>query len=117
MVELGIDVLVILGIESYLYFTGDIRKQPRLLIPAEGEPSLIVFDSEKDEVERSSWIKDVITYRATHEMMLSIIQFFNNLKIDKPKVGIEMIFSTPAFLLERLLRLLVWKHLTVSLSV
>ncbi len=101
MVEQGIDVLLILGMESYRYFTGDVRKQPRLLIPAEGEPILIVFGSEKDEVERSSWIKKVITYRATHEMMLGIIQFFNNLPTDKPKVGIEMIFSTPAFLLER----------------
>ncbi len=101
MVEQDIDVLLVLGMASYRYFTGDVRKQPRLLIPAEGDPILIIFGSEKDEVERSSWIKDILTYRATHEMMLSIIQFFNSLGKNKPRVGLEMIFSTPAFLLER----------------
>jgi Xaa-Pro aminopeptidase len=66
---------MILGLESYCYFTGDIRKQPRLMVPAVGQPRVIAFESEADEVRKSTWTEEIITYRALHEMMIGIINF------------------------------------------
>ncbi len=101
MREQKIDALLILNLEDYYYFSGDLRKQPRMLIPREGEPLLIVFANEKEEAERSTGLKRINTYRAVHEMMVGIIEFFNSLGVDRPRVGVAMDFSTPAFLLER----------------
>ncbi len=100
MEEHNMDVLLVLTLENYRYFTGDVRKQPRMLIPADGEPVVIVFEGEKEEAEERTGM-DVMTYRALHEMMGGIIKFFNSLGIDRPRVGVEMDFSVPAFLLER----------------
>ena len=100
MGEHDIDILLILTLENYRYFTGDVRKQPRMLIPAEGDPVIIVFEGEREEAEEITGIK-AMTYRALHEMMGGIIRFFNSIGIEKPRVGVEMDFSVPAFLLER----------------
>lgn len=97
----GVDALLILNLESYFYFIGDVRRQPRLLIPQTGEPTALFFAGEEEEFARTSWIKKIHTYRAMHEMMLGIIGFFSSLGKDKLVVGIEMDFSAPAFLLER----------------
>lgn len=96
-----IDVFMAFDLANYYYFTGDMRKQPRALIPQKGDPILFVFEGEKDEVQRTSWIENITTYRGLHEMMLAIIQFFNGLGKEKPVMGIEFGFHLPAFMLER----------------
>jgi Xaa-Pro dipeptidase len=101
MQKIGLDVLLILSPENFFYFTGDLRKPPRILIPKQGEPTLLVFASELEEVKKINWIHDIKTYRALHEMMLRIIEYLNSLGIEHPKVGVEMEFATPAFLLDR----------------
>jgi Xaa-Pro aminopeptidase len=101
MQKIGLDVLLILSPENFFYFTGDLRKPPRILIPKQGEPTLMVFASEVEEVKKSNWIRNIKTYRALHEMMLRIIEYLNSLGIEHPKVGVEMEFATPAFLLDR----------------
>ncbi|MDH4223800.1 MAG: Xaa-Pro peptidase family protein [candidate division Zixibacteria bacterium] len=101
MQKIGIDLLLILSPENFFYFTGDMRKPPRILIPKQGEPVLIVFASELEEVKKINWIHKVKTYRAIHEMMLGIIDYLNSLGIEHPRVGVEMEFATPAFLLDR----------------
>ena len=97
----GIDALLVLNLENYLYFTGDFRKQPRLFLPQKGEPSVIIFDSEKKEVEENSWIRNILTYRAMHEMMLGIMQLITSLVKENPRIAIELGFSVPSFLLDR----------------
>jgi Xaa-Pro aminopeptidase len=101
MQKIGLDVLLILSPENFFYFTGDLRKPPRILIPKQGEPTLLVFASELEEVKKANWIHNIKTYRALHEMMLRIIEYLNSLGIEHPKVGVEMEFATPAFLLDR----------------
>ncbi|MCJ7497638.1 MAG: Xaa-Pro peptidase family protein [candidate division Zixibacteria bacterium] len=101
MQKIGLDVLLILSPENFFYFTGDLRKPPRILIPKQGEPTLMVFASELEEVKKSNWIHNIKTYRALHEMMLRIIEYLSSLGIEHPKVGVEMEFATPAFLLDR----------------
>lgn len=103
MRKLGMDVLLIFSPENFFYFTGDMRKPPRILIPKQGEPTLILFASEVEEVKKTSWIRlwQIKTYRSLHEMMMGIIEYFNSLGLEHPRVGVEMEFATPAFLLER----------------
>lgn len=101
MQKAGLDFLLILTPENFFYFTGGMRKPPRLLIPKQGEPTLMVFASELEEVKKTSWIKSVKTYRALHEMMMGIIEYLAASGIEHPKVGVEFEFATPAFLLDR----------------
>lgn len=95
----GVDAAVILSLGSYLYFTGDVRKQPRVVIPSEGEPFLIVFESEEEEAKNNTWIRDVRTYRSLHQMMAAIMTAAKEQKWKK--VGFEFDFFLPAFLNER----------------
>ncbi len=100
MQESEIDALLVLSLENYRYFTGDVRKQPRMLIPSEGDPAPIVFESEREEVERKTGL-EAKTYRSLPQMLSSVIGFLNELEKDEPVVAVEMEFSTPAFLIER----------------
>lgn len=100
MVDNGIDAFLVLSLENYRYFTGDVRRQPRMLIPADGEPAVIAFESEREEIERKTGFM-VLGYRALHEMIGHIVAFLNTLDKETPTVAVEMEFSTPAFLIER----------------
>ena len=101
MRENDVDLFVIVTGENYRYFSGDVRRQPRMLIPSEGDPSLVVFANEEAEVRERSWVPNVITYHALHEMMLAIISFVNSLGKEQPRIGIEVGFHVPAFLVDR----------------
>jgi len=72
-----------------------------MVIPREGDPILIVFTNEREEVERTSWIPNIRTYHALHEMMVQIIEMVNAVDKEKPRIGIEVGFHIPAFLVER----------------
>ena len=101
MAEDGVDAFLVLSGEDYYYFTGDVRRQPRVLIPRQGDPMLFVFAAEIEEAKRQTWITDIRGYRGLHEMMLGIIGFLKELGVDKPKMALEMEFATPHFLVER----------------
>lgn len=96
----GIDAFLVLSLENYRYFTGDVRKQPRMIIPVRDEPFVIAFQGEEEEVKRETGI-EVKTYRSLPEMMKHVVTFLNSLETEMPVVAVEMEFSTPAFLLER----------------
>lgn len=100
MQENDVDALLVLSLENYRYFTGDVRKQPRMLIPSEGDPAPIVFEEEKEEVEKKTGL-EAKSYRSLPQMLSSVIGFLNALEKDTPVVAVEMEFSTPAFLIER----------------
>jgi len=97
--EKEVDAAIIMNLGSYLYFTGDVRKQPRAVIPSNGEPFLIVFESEEEKARNKSWIKDVKTYRSLHQMMTAIMMATKEQKWKN--VGFEFDFFLPAFLNER----------------
>jgi len=99
MREWGIDLLAVLDNENYQYFTGEFRRQPRLYIPAEGEPMLLVFRGEAEEASKNVWIKNIVNYSNLHEMMMHVISYIkeHNVKM----VGFDHEFALPAFLLER----------------
>lgn len=100
MAAQDVDALLVLNGDDYAYFIGELRRQPRAIIPQKGEPLLLTFASEAEEARRNTGL-DVRPYRGLHEMMLAIMAFFKGLEKEKPKVAIQMEFGTPAFLLER----------------
>ncbi len=101
MAEQGVDVFLILTGADYVYFTGDVRRQPRAIISRDGEPVLLTFASEVEEAREATGLSQIIPYRGLHEMMQAIMAFFKSLGVEKPKVAIEMEFATPAFLMDR----------------
>ena len=96
-----VDSVLIMDMANYVYYTGDMRKQPRAFVPREGEPALLVFKGEQEKVKKSSWIKDVRPYTAVHEMITAIIDLVKEYGYDEGTIGLNMDFSLPAFLYER----------------
>ncbi|MFQ5832403.1 MAG: M24 family metallopeptidase [Candidatus Thorarchaeota archaeon] len=96
-----IDAIVIMDLANYVYYTGDLRKQPRAFIPQEGNPALLVFRGESESLKQASWIKDVRPYTAVHEMIVAIINLLKEHGCEEGTVGLHMDFSLPAFLYER----------------
>ncbi|MCL5734688.1 MAG: Xaa-Pro peptidase family protein [Actinobacteria bacterium] len=101
MAEKGIDVMLVLSLENYYYFTGDYRRQSRSLLPRDSDPILLVSQGEAEEARSQSWISDVRGYGHMHEMMLTIINVLKERGLSTGKLAVEMEFATPAFLLER----------------
>ena len=52
MAAQGVDVFMVLTQDDYIYFVGEMRRQPRALIPRQGEPIPLVFASEVEEVRQ-----------------------------------------------------------------
>ncbi|HOQ97794.1 MAG TPA: Xaa-Pro peptidase family protein [Anaerolineae bacterium] len=101
MAAKDVDALLILTAADYVYFIGDLRRQPRAIIPREGRPILLAFAPEVEEAQLATGLADVRPYSAMHEMMVAIMGYFKSLGKERPKVAVEMEFATPAFLLER----------------
>jgi Xaa-Pro dipeptidase len=101
MARQDVDALLILSGNDYRYFTGDVRRQPRAIIPREGPPILLTFAAEVDEARRATGLTDIRAYRGLHEMMQAIMAYGKSLDKTHPRVAIEMEFATPAFLLDR----------------
>ncbi len=101
MQQHGIDAFLILTLEDYFYFTGDIRKQPRALIFRNGDPALLVFSGEVDEARKNTFIEDIRGYTNLHEMMVNIMGLLKDRGASEGKLAVQMEFGTPAFLLDR----------------
>jgi len=101
MAAQGVDAFLAFTGDDYMYFIGEVRRQPRAIIPRQGEPLLLVFASEVEEARRNTGLTNIYPYRGLHEMMLNIIGHFKGLGVPRPRVAIRMEFYTPHFLIER----------------
>ncbi|MEM3522490.1 MAG: Xaa-Pro peptidase family protein [Candidatus Bathyarchaeia archaeon] len=99
MKDWSIDLLAVLDNENYQYFTGEFRRQPRLYIPAEGEPMILVFKGELNEASKGTWIKNIKAYSSLHDMMKHVISYIEEHNVKT--VGFDYEFALPTFLLER----------------
>ncbi len=99
MEDWGVDLIAILDDENYQYLSGEFRRQPRLYIPRDGEPMILVFRGEVEEAQGNTWIRDVRGYNSLHDMMMHVIGFIK--EHDVKTVGFDYEFALPAFLLER----------------
>ena len=97
----GFDAYMILTHDDYIYFFGEDRFQPRAIIPAMGPPIIITFVGEEDQIKKSLGIDDVRIFATVGQQIKDVVGVMRHLAVNKEsmKVGVQMWFSTPAFLL------------------
>jgi Xaa-Pro dipeptidase len=111
MQEQGMIGIMIMNRDDFRYFFGDIRVQPRAIIPAFGDPVFICFKAEEDEIRSALGGQQVKVFSHVGEQMSNVSKTFRILSKEFPgknqipegeplKVGMQMWFSTPAFLVD-----------------
>ncbi len=112
MREEGLVALVILNHDDYRYLFGVDRTQPRAVIPVEGAPTIIAFAGEEPEIRASLAAEgaadgDVLVFGSVggqiHDvtgLLRDVIARVGAPGRGRPKVGVQMWFETPAFLVE-----------------
>jgi Xaa-Pro dipeptidase len=112
MAQQGIIGLMIISRDDYRYFFGELRVQPRAIIPVVGPPILIAFAAEEPELRGSVGDLPLIVFTDVAEQMTGVRQAFRAL-LDgglppgfsmppdgRMRVGMQLWFNTPAFLVE-----------------
>ena len=103
--------LMIMNHDDYRYFFGEARSQPRAIIPAAGPPIFISFASEAPELRQQLSDETVKVFTHVGEQISNVRQTFRSLfggpppgvsapPGGKPRVGMQMWFHTPAFLVD-----------------
>jgi Xaa-Pro aminopeptidase len=103
--------IMIMNRDDYQYFFGSTRIQPRAIIPAFGDPIFICFKAEEDEIRSALGEKEVKVFGHVGEQMTSVTKTFKILANEFPekmgdsgdrplRVGMQMWFQTPAFLVD-----------------
>ncbi len=85
--EKEIDLAVIRTLSSFIYFTGTKWLRPSLLIPAEGEPIVIVAKGEKEYFKKKSWIEHIEEYNRVEKLMFIVTQWIRQHNVKR--VGME----------------------------
>ena len=101
MKQQSIDAYLILTHDDYIYFFGEDRYQPRAIIPAMGPPIIVTFAGEEAEVREILGVEDVRIFASVGQQIKDVVQVMRGMRGNKDKltVGVQMWFSTPAFLL------------------
>ena len=87
MKERNIDLSIIRTLSSYIYFTGTKWLRPSLLIPADGEPFVMLGTNEGKYFEKRSWIRNYIEYNRVERLMFKIMEYIRKNKVET--VGME----------------------------
>ncbi len=106
----GLVAIVIVNHDDYRYLFGEDRVQPRAVVPADGPPTIIAFTGEEPEIRASLEAgaeSEVLVFGSVggqiHEvtgLLREIIGRLGTPADSRPKVGMQMWFETPAFLVE-----------------
>ena len=101
MQELGIDAYLILTHDDYIYFFGEDRFQPRAVIPARGDPIVVTFIGEEEEVRASLGLENVRVFGTVGQQIKDVVGVMREMAGERKSmtVGVQMWFNTPAFLL------------------
>lgn len=104
MREQGIDAYMILTHDDYIYLMGEDRYQPRAIIPAQGDPIIITFKGEEEEVRQQLQREEVKVFSTVGQQIKDVVEsmraLFQKAGVEeKMTVGVQMGFFTPAFLL------------------
>jgi Xaa-Pro dipeptidase len=108
MREQGWMGIMIMNHDDYRYFFGRDWAQPRAIIPSEGAPVLISFAGEEPELHEYAQGSAVKVFTHVGEQMGEVIGAFRKLhqeldlttQENRSKVGMQMWFETPAFLVD-----------------
>jgi Xaa-Pro aminopeptidase len=105
----GMMGIMIMNHDDYIYFFHDLRVQPRAIIPASGPPILIGFTAEEEELREQVRNGEIKLFSHIGEQMSNVREVFKKLyegpppgmtHQEHPKVGMQMWFHTPAFLVD-----------------
>jgi Xaa-Pro dipeptidase len=108
MREQGWVGIMIMNHDDYRYFFGRDWAQPRAIIPREGAPVLISSAGEEPNLREYAQGSEVKVFTHVGEQMGAVVGAFRALhqelspsaQEDKSKVGMQMWFGTPAFLVD-----------------
>lgn len=100
--------IMIMNHDDYRYFFGRDWAQPRAILPFEGPPILIVFVGEEPAIQAYMQDMAVKVFAHVGEQMAAVSGTFRELLAparaaglgEKPKIGMQMWFDTPAFLVD-----------------
>jgi Xaa-Pro aminopeptidase len=108
MREQGMAGIMVMNHDDYRYFFGRDWAQPRAILPFEGPPILIAFAGEEPAIQ--AYVQEGAVKVFTHvgEQMAAVSGTFRELLGpaqaaglgEKPKIGMQMWFDTPAFLVD-----------------
>jgi Xaa-Pro aminopeptidase len=107
----GMIGIMIMNHDDYRYFFGEARVQPRAIIPATGDPVFIGFAGEEAELKEANENKPIKSFTHVGEQIFSVRQVFKGISdgpppgiqlppSGRPKVGMQLWFHTPAFLVD-----------------
>jgi Xaa-Pro aminopeptidase len=109
MLKEGMLGIMIMNHDDFIYFFNDLRVQPRAIIPASGPPILIGFEAEEHELRDQIKNEEIKLFSHIGEQISNVKEVFKVLfdgpppglsHRDRPKVGMQMWFHTPAFLVD-----------------
>jgi len=109
MREQHVIAIVILNHDDYRYLFGTDRAQPRAVIPFEGPPELIAFTGEEPELRAALAEGEVRVFGSVGGQIHDVVGRIRELAAAAPpewapagrfKVGLQMWFHTPAFLVD-----------------
>ena len=109
MREQGWIAIVVLNHDDYRYLFGTDRAQPRALIPFQGPPELIAFTGEEPELRAALAGGEVRVFGSVGGQIHDVVGRLRELAGTAPaswakdgrfKVGLQMWFGTPAFLVD-----------------
>jgi Xaa-Pro dipeptidase len=110
----GLVAIVIVNHDDYRYLFGEDRVQPRAIIPVEGPPTIIAFTGEEPELRAAlggsgarSPGGEVLVFGSVGGQIHEVVGLLRDLVArvgvpdsGRPRVGMQMWFETPAFLVE-----------------
>lgn len=109
MKQHGMLGIMIMNHDDFIYFFGDLRAQPRAIIPASGPPVIIGFSAEEEELKQQITNEEIRVFSHVGEQMSNVRDVFLKIfkgappglsHLERPKVGMQMWFHTPAFLVD-----------------
>jgi Xaa-Pro aminopeptidase len=109
MREQRVIAIVVLNHDDYRYLFGTDRAQPRALIPFQGPPELIAFTGEEPELRAALAEGEVRVFGSVGGQIHDVVGRIRELASAAPqewatagrfKVGLQMWFHTPAFLVD-----------------
>jgi Xaa-Pro aminopeptidase len=108
MRQQGMAGIMIMNHDDYRYFFGRDWAQPRAVIPFQGPPILIAFAGEEPGIRHYAGDAPIQVFTHVGEQMAAVSGAFRDMLGpaqsaglgDRPKIGMQMWFGTPAFLVD-----------------
>jgi Xaa-Pro aminopeptidase len=116
MREEGLVAIVVMNHDDYRWLFGTERSQPRAIVPVEGPAEIVAFAGEEPELTASLHDGGVRVFVSVGGQIQEVHQRLREIAAEygaavgtspgqgKPKVGMQMWFETPAFLVDRFRR-------------